>query len=96
MQSAFDLNLWMARQLDAVERALNAWVSVDASADLDHHAPAELMAAMRYAVLDGGKRLRPLLVLAAFEAVRADPKPPPPGQAELDPATLHAAPQDLS
>jgi len=24
---------------------------------------------MRYAVLDGGKRLRPLLVLAAYEAV---------------------------
>lgn len=95
MQSAFDLNLWMARQLDAVERALNAWVSVDASADLDHHAPAELMAAMRYAVLDGGKRLRPLLVLAAFEAVRADPKPPPAGEAEFGPATLHAAPQDL-
>lgn len=40
-------------------------------ADLDHHAPAELMAAMRYAVLDGGKRLRPLLVLAAYEAVSA-------------------------
>ena len=95
MQSAFDLNFWMARQLDAVERALNAWVSVDASADLDHHAPAELMAAMRYAVLDGGKRLRPLLVLAAFEAVRADPKPPPAGEAEFEPATLHAAPQDL-
>jgi farnesyl diphosphate synthase len=46
---------------------------VDASADLDHHAPAELMAAMRYAVLDGGKRLRPLLVLAAFEATRVNP-----------------------
>ena len=44
-------------------------MSVDASADLEHAAPAELMGAMRYAVLDGGKRLRPLLVLAAFEAV---------------------------
>ena len=71
MSDLFDLNAWMARQLDAVERGLDRWVSVDASADLDHHAPAELMAAMRYAVLDGGKRLRPLLVLAAFEAVSA-------------------------
>jgi len=64
-----DLNDWIAAQLDRVERALNQWVSVDASADMEHHAPADLMAAMRYAVLDGGKRLRPLLVLAAFEAV---------------------------
>ncbi len=32
-------------------------------------APAGLGDAMRYAVLDGGKRLRPLLVLAACEAV---------------------------
>jgi farnesyl diphosphate synthase len=31
--------------------------------------PARLGEAMRYAVLDGGKRLRPLLVLAAAEAV---------------------------
>lgn len=66
---AMDLNGWMVAQLDRVECALNHWVSVDASADLEHHAPADLMAAMRYAVLDGGKRLRPLLVLAAFEAV---------------------------
>jgi farnesyl diphosphate synthase len=29
---------------------------------------------MRYGVLDGGKRLRPLLVAAACEAVRGDPK----------------------
>jgi len=64
-----DLNGWMATQLDRVECALNQWVSVDASTDLEHHAPVDLMAAMRYAVLDGGKRLRPLLVLATFEAV---------------------------
>jgi geranylgeranyl pyrophosphate synthase len=36
------------------------WVGKDA--------PAGLGEAMRYAVLDGGKRLRPLLVLAAYEA----------------------------
>jgi len=84
---AFDLNRWMAAQLDAVERALDRWVSVDASADLDHHAPADLMAAMRYAVLDGGKRLRPLLVLAAFEAVSAGTcVPPAPCLEEVDEA----------
>ena len=69
MPTDFDFNDWMYCQLDGVERALDRWVNVDASADLGHHAPADLMAAMRYAVLDGGKRLRPLLVLAAFQAV---------------------------
>ena len=67
--SPLDLNGWIATQLDRVESALNQWVGVGASADLEHQAPVDLMAAMRYAVLDGGKRLRPLLVLATFEAV---------------------------
>ncbi len=67
--STFDLRDWSSCQLDLVEQALEKWVSVDATTDLDHHAPADLMESMRYAVLDGGKRLRPLLVMAAFEAV---------------------------
>ena len=67
----FDLQAWMKQRLDSVEQALGRWVSVAAESDLEHQAPAELMAAMRYAVLDGGKRLRPLLVLAAFEAVQS-------------------------
>ena len=56
-----DLRAWMDERLARVERALETWVGVDA--------PAGLGEAMRYAVLDGGKRLRPLLVLAASEAV---------------------------
>ena len=52
---------WAAGELDAVESALSAWVPRDA--------PAGLGEAMRYGVLDGGKRLRPLLVLAAAQAV---------------------------
>jgi hypothetical protein len=35
-------------------------------------APADLVQAMRYAVLDGGKRLRPLLVLGACESVQGN------------------------
>ena len=58
---AFDLAGWSQHHLDRVEQALGQWVGKDA--------PARLGEAMRYAVLDGGKRLRPLLVLAAFEAV---------------------------
>ncbi len=56
-----DFVAWRQTQQDAVERALERWVSADA--------PAGLGDAMRYAVLDGGKRLRPLLVLATCEAV---------------------------
>jgi farnesyl diphosphate synthase len=53
---------WAGLQLDAVEAALDAWVPANT--------PAGLGEAMRYGVLDGGKRLRPLLVLAACDAVR--------------------------
>lgn len=60
----FDLRAWSSAHLDRVERALSGWVAADA--------PAGLGDAMRYAVLDGGKRLRPLLVLAACEAVEGN------------------------
>jgi farnesyl diphosphate synthase len=55
-----DFQNWMKTQLDQVELALSEWVRADA--------PAGLGEAMRYAVLDGGKRLRPLLTLASAEA----------------------------
>jgi farnesyl diphosphate synthase len=55
------LSAWSEPHLANVEAALSRWVGVDA--------PVLLGDAMRYAVLDGGKRLRPLLVLAASEAV---------------------------
>jgi farnesyl diphosphate synthase len=61
---AADFDAWAARQLIAVEAALDAWVPANA--------PAGLGEAMRYGVLDGGKRLRPLLVMAACEAVAGD------------------------
>jgi farnesyl diphosphate synthase len=64
---------WMSAQLTKVEQALMDWVAPseadNASVSVDL-APV-LSQAMRYAVLDGGKRLRPLLVLAAAEAVAA-------------------------
>ena len=56
-----DHDHWIANEQRAVEEALQAWVPADS--------PAGLGDAMRYGVLDGGKRLRPLLVLAAAEAV---------------------------
>lgn len=68
-EPVLDLSAWSAAHLQAVERALERWITADAPSGLDHGAPAELVQAMRYAVLDGGKRLRPLLVLAACEAL---------------------------
>ena len=72
--SAFDLKVWMQPHLDRVEQALSAGIAGDS--------PAQLGKAMRYAVLDGGKRLRPLLVLATAEAV---------GDAPQSAAALNAA-----
>ena len=65
----FELEAWSRSRLDQVERALDRWITADAPQEWGHAAPAALVEAMRYAVLDGGKRLRPLLVLAAHEAV---------------------------
>ena len=53
---------WTRHCLAQVEQALESWVPADA--------PGGLGEAMRYGVLDGGKRLRPLLVLAAARAAQ--------------------------
>ena len=71
---SLDLKAWMQPHLERVEQALSSGIAL--------HSPADLGAAMRYAVLDGGKRLRPLLVLATAEAV---------GDAPNSPAALKAA-----
>jgi farnesyl diphosphate synthase len=60
-----DFTAWMKQALAEVELALERWVPAGA--------PAGLGEAMRYGVLDGGKRLRPLLVRAAAEAVHGTP-----------------------
>ncbi len=57
----FDFEAWRDRQLKQVETALDGFIHA--------HSPADLGVAMRYGVLEGGKRLRALLVLAACEAV---------------------------
>jgi farnesyl diphosphate synthase len=64
MMDADPFDAWVARAQQAVEVALSEWVPADT--------PAGLGEAMRYGVLDGGKRLRPLLVLAACEATRGE------------------------
>ena len=79
MAASFDLTAWMALHLTRVEQALERWIPLSA--------PAGLAESMRYAVLDGGKRLRPLLVMGAREAVAG-------AQAEL--AADHAAWDDAA
>ena len=81
--SSFNLNnidfkAWSEERLTQVEQVLKQGI--------DAHAPAGLGEAMRYAVLDGGKRLRPLLVLAAAEAVGVD----------LEAATVSDQPSSLA
>jgi farnesyl diphosphate synthase len=63
--TAEGFDAWARRQRLDVEAALEAWVPVDA--------PGGMGEAMRYGILDGGKRLRPLLVMAACDAVGGDP-----------------------
>ena len=57
---------WIERTLISFESALDGFVPADA--------PAGIGEVMRYAVLGGGKRLRPLLVLAACDAVYGEPQ----------------------
>lgn len=57
----FDFSVWSTTSLQRVEQGLESWVPA--------HAPASLGEAMRHAVLGGGKRLRPLLALAACESL---------------------------
>ncbi len=100
MSTAFDLAGWSRTALDSVESALSAWVAPERPAEpgddsqwlalLGHEAPAALREAMRYAVLDGGKRLRPLLVLAARLAVTSAKESPTMARA-LDDGALRAA-----
>ena len=58
----------MLDRQDCIEKTLNALLP---AAEL---APARLHAAMRYAVLGGGKRVRPLLAYGAGELSGADPQ----------------------
>jgi farnesyl diphosphate synthase len=61
---AKDFDRWVDTSLAAFEATLDDLVPTQA--------PAGLGEAMRYAVLGGGKRLRPLLVLASCAAVNGD------------------------
>ncbi len=58
-----DLRTWLERQRQIVDTALDRFVPTGGEA------PAVVCDAMRYSLFAGGKRLRPMLVLASAEAV---------------------------
>jgi len=58
---------YIAQQQQRVDQALDRWVPPE-SQD-----PAIIHRAMRYSLFAGGKRVRPLLAIAAADAVSDDP-----------------------
>jgi len=54
--------------IERVETTLDRWLPAESSA------PQALHAALRYAVFNGGKRIRPLLAFASAEAAGMEPK----------------------
>src|SRR5215470_9080233 len=58
---------YLAHQQKRTDAALDRWVPAD-SQD-----PAAIHRAMRYSLFAGGKRIRPLLAMAAAEAVSENP-----------------------
>lgn len=61
-RAAFDLGAWAKRQTSAVNRALDGFLPKAAAK------PSTIHQSMRYSLFAGGKRMRPLLCLAAAEA----------------------------
>ncbi|MFA4991987.1 MAG: polyprenyl synthetase family protein, partial [Candidatus Omnitrophota bacterium] len=57
-----DINKYIARKKNIIDSALDLYIP-PASAR-----PAVIHKAMRYAVFPGGKRIRPILTITAFEA----------------------------
>jgi geranylgeranyl diphosphate synthase type II len=64
-----ELKSYLATKRDAVERAL------DSSLPRETEMPVTIHKAMRYSLFAGGKRLRPILCLAASEAICGADKP---------------------
>ena len=64
----FDLEAYLTTQRKRVESALDHWMPSETEA------PPSLHRAMRYAVFTGGKRLRPILSMAAAAACGASPE----------------------
>jgi len=66
MMQMIDLNAYLTQRQSMVNQWIEAYFSKESRAD-------EITAAMQYAISAGGKRVRPILCLAAAEAVGRNP-----------------------
>jgi len=66
-KTQFKLTAYLAEQVRVVDEALEKWVPAE-STD-----PASIHKAMRYSLFAGGKRIRPILAMAAGRAVSDSP-----------------------
>lgn len=62
-----DLRNYLSEQVQRIDRALNEWVPGE------HTEPLSIHRAMRYSLFAGGKRIRPILAIAAARAVSDSP-----------------------
>ena len=70
MTQAFLLSDWISQQQSRIEQALT--LRLPNAVELKKHTSKHLTEAMSYSTLNGGKRLRALLVYASGEALGAD------------------------
>jgi len=68
MMQPFDIQLYLREQKERVDKAL------DKVLPAEKEFPPQIHQAMRYCLFAGGKRLRPILALAAAEAVGGNPE----------------------
>jgi geranylgeranyl diphosphate synthase type II len=61
------LSAYLAEQVRAIDKVLDEWVPAESAA------PASIHQAMRYSLFAGGKRIRPILAIAAARAVSDSP-----------------------
>ena len=62
----FDLSTYLKKQQDLINSALDKWLPKP------HGPSGPVFEAMRYSMMSGGKRVRPILLLAGAQAVRGD------------------------
>ena len=72
----FDLKAYLAQEAQRINQALQAILKTAA--------PDRLLQAMSYALMAGGKRIRPILCLATAEAIDGDPQEVMPAACALE------------
>jgi geranylgeranyl diphosphate synthase type II len=66
VNNEFSLKTYLKENKEIIDRALDEMIPID------KNEPAEIFRAVRYSLMAGGKRIRPILCMAAVEAVGGD------------------------